>query len=428
MAVHLTTERMRVAKNGRLNSADINKFVDSTITDLQNMTNQVNINEVSTENALNTVLREMANLKQRVIQLENSDAYDRNIRAAQNLRIRDFKAMTDLKNISFLGTNDATKPRINTVFGQATLPINAVENKFYTNSIISGSIVPISQSLKIDVTSVIDGRDYESGHIKLIEGDPKNAFNGDNQSYWQRKVEFDLNSDVEEVMVDLVVQVPDQANTEANTIYVRPYPVSQVDIINLGHSANLSGGFNYVASAVQDNAKDSRYFISTQSVQRLHIRLRQRNWYEENGRKVFSYGLQELGLQLMEFDKTYSATASLQDNHTFTTKFTCPEGYYFKGLHMVNSYPDYNANKDNIHLKVATSSDGVNFNIKWDSDVNTAPENLVQPIDLGGSTTDIYVISTLNYITDTDPIGAFFANTTPVLESIGLQYSVVSAS
>ena len=426
MAVHLTTERMRVPKNGRLNSSEINKFVDSTIIDLQNMTNQVNINEVSTENALNTVLREMANLKQRVTQLENSDAYDRDIRASQNLRIKDFKAMTDLKNISFLGANDATKPRINTVFGQATLPVNAIENKFYTNSIISGSIVPISQTLNIEVSSVIDGVNHESGYVKLTEGNPKNAFNGDNQSYWQRKVEFDLNSDVEEVIVDLVVQVPDQANTESNVIYIRPYPVAQVDILNLGHSGSLSGAFTYVSQATKDNAKDSRYFISTQSVQRLHIRLRQRNWYEENGRKVFSYGLQEFGLQLVEFDKTYSSAASISSNHTFVTKFSCPEGYRFKGLHMFNSAPNYIANKNNMHFKVAMNSDG--SNVKWDSDVNTPPENLVQPIDLGGSQSDIYIVTTLNYISDTDPIGAFFANTTPVLESIGLQYSVVSAS
>ena len=426
MSVHLTTERMRIPKNGRLDSATMNKFIDSTIADLQNMTNQVNINEVSTENALNTVLREMTNLKQRVIQLENSESYDRDIRAAQNLRIKDFKAMTDLKDISFLGTNDATKPRINTLFGQATLPINAIENKFYTNSIISGSIVPISQTLNTEVSSVIDGVDHEAGHIKLIEGSPKNAFNGDNQSYWQRKVEFDLNSDVEEVLVDLVVQVPDQANTESNIIYVRPYPVSQADIVSLGYSGALSGAFTYIPAAVKNNAKDSRHFISTQSVQRLHIRLRQRNWYEENGRKVFSYGLQELGLQLVEFDKTYSASATLSDNHTFVTKFTCPEGYKFKGLHMFNTTPNYIANKNNMHFKVALSSDGTNT--KWDSDINTSPENLVQPIDLGGNATDIYVITTLNYIVDTDPIGAFFANTTPVLEAIGLQYSVVSAS
>ena len=141
---------------------------------------------------------------------------------------------------------------------------------------------------------------------------------------------------------------------------------------------------------------------------------------------MFSYGLQELGLQLVEFDKTYSTSAALADNHTFVTKFSCPEGYRFKGLHMFNTTPTYVANSNNMHFKVALGSDGTDT--KWDSDINTSPENLVQPIDLGGSATDIYVITTLNYITDTDPIGVFFANTTPVLESIGLQYSVVSAS
>jgi hypothetical protein len=91
---------------------------------------------------------------------------------------------------------------------------------------------------------------------------------------------------------------------------------------------------------------------------------------------------------------------------------------------MFNTEPNYIVNKNNMHFKVALNSDGTN--VKWDSDINTSPENLVQPINLGGGSNVLYVTSTLNYIAETDPIGGFFANTTPVLESIGLQYSVVS--
>ena len=357
MSVHLTTERMRIPQNGRISSSDMNKFVDSTIADLQNTVNQVNVNESSTLDVLNTAIREISNLKKRVAQLEDEESFDRAIRAAQNLRIKAFKSMTDLTGITFPGTNQSTKPRINTLFNQATVPINAVENKFYTNSIISGSIVPISQSIQIDVTSIIELVDYESGYVKLSQGNPENAFNGDNQSYWQRKVEFDLDSDVEEVQVELTVRIPDQANTEANALYIRPYPVSQVDVFDLGISADLSSGFSAPGNSYPifpttalplDNARDSRFFFSTQSVQRIKIRLRQRNWYEENGRKVFSYGLQELGLQLSEFDKTYSATASLGDNHTFITKFTCPPNKKFKGLHLFETTPDYTKDADNM--------------------------------------------------------------------------------
>jgi len=413
---------MRVPKNGRIDSSDINKFVDSTITDLQNTISQVNVNENSTKDVLNTAIREIANLKQRITELEGQENFDQAIRATQNLRIKAFKAMTDLTDVTFPGSNAATKPRINTLFGQATIPINAIENKFYTNSIISGSIVPISQSLVVDVTPVIDGVDYESGYVKLMEGTPANAFNGDNQSYWQRKVEFDLDSDVEEVQVELTVRVPDQANTESNIIYLRPYPVSQVDVTYLGISGDLSSAFTAVSSAIRDNEKDSRYFISTQSVQRVKIRLRQRNWYEENGRKVFTYGLQELGLQLAEFDKTYSGSASISSNHSYITKFTCPVGYKFKGLHMFTTAPDYKLDKSNMHFKVALNSDGTD--VKWDSDINSSPQSLVQPIDLGAVSRYIYVVTTLNYVETADPASNFFNSTTPVLNSIGLQYSV----
>jgi hypothetical protein len=421
---------MRIPQNGRISSSDMNKFVDSTIADLQNTVNQVNVNESSTLDVLNTAIREISNLKKRVAQLEDEESFDRAIRAAQNLRIKAFKSMTDLTGITFPGTNQSTKPRINTLFNQATVPINAVENKFYTNSIISGSIVPISQSIQIDVTSVIGLVDYESGYVKLSQGNPENAFNGDNQSYWQRKVEFDLDSDVEEVQVELTVRIPDQANTEANALYIRPYPVSQVDVFDLGISADLSSGFSAPGNSYPifpttalplDNARDSRFFFSTQSVQRIKIRLRQRNWYEENGRKVFSYGLQELGLQLSEFDKTYSATASLGDNHTFITKFTCPPNKKFKGLHLFETTPDYTKDADNMRFKIASDLPG--NNILWDSSINSSPQSLVQPIDLG-TVDNIYVITTLNYIETASVSSNFFAGTTPVLDSIGLQYSV----
>ena len=75
-----------------------------------------------------------------------------------------------------------------------------------------------------------------------------------------------------------------------------------------------------------------------------------------------------------------------------------------------------------MRFKVATTDDG--NNIKWDSSVNSSPQSLVQPIDLGGGSSELYVITTLNYI-ETAPVGSsFFAGTTPVLNSIGIQYSV----
>ena len=84
---------------------------------------------------------------------------------------------------------------------------------------------------------------------------------------------------------------------------------------------------------------------------------------------------------------------------------------------------NYTKDIDSMRFKIATNVDGTN--VKWDSSINSSPQSLVQPIDLGGGSSDLYVITTLNYIETADPASSnFFAGTTPVLSSIGLQYSV----
>lgn len=437
MGVQISTERMRIAKMGHLDSSKMNQFNDSVVLDLQNLATDVNAAGVTLDNVQATINRKLAMIEQRLTELEAAQDFNALVRSADNLRIPAVATMGELRNIEFLdASTDARRPAINTIFGQATTPIDGIQSKFYSTSVISGSITPITTNLDVTVDPVFtdpgagSATDHESGAIKVVEGTPKMAFNGDNQEAWGRRVEFDLDSDVTEVQCQLTVIVPSQANSEANVLYVRPYPVGSVDVLNVETAGSLTDSFAVLPGFESvNNCPDKRWFFTSQSVQQVRVTIRSRNWFEENGKKVFRYGLQELGLQLVEFDKTYDATASASANNSFVTEFKCPEGYNFAGLHAFATNPDFTKESlDNrhMHFKICGNADGTD--VKWDSDSNVLPQTLVQPIALGGGTS-IYVVTTLNFCETVDSVSPLFpVNTTPFLESIGIQYSVTPSA
>lgn len=436
MGVQISTERTRIAKMGHLDSSMMNKFHDSVVLDLQNLATDTNATAATLNNIQSTIDRKLAMIEQRLTELEAAQDFNALVRSADNLRIPAIATMGDMRNIEFLAASDnARRPAINTIFGQATTPIDGIQSKFYSTSVISGSITPVSTDMDITVTSsfIPEGgvlTDHEAGNIKVVEGTPKMAFNGDNQQAWSRRVEFDLDSDVTEVQCQLTVVVPSQANSEANVLYVRPMPVGTVDVLGLETSGSLTDSFTTLPGfEAINNCPDKRWFFTSQSVQQARITLRSRNWFEENGKKVFRYGLQELGLQLVEFDKTYDSTASASANNSFVTEFKCPEGYVFSGLHAFATDPDFtkeSLENRHMHFKVCGNADGTD--VKWDSGSNVLPQTLVQPLSLGGGTS-IYVVTTLNFCETVDSVSPLFpVNTTPFLESIGIQYSVAPSA
>lgn len=433
MGVQISTERLRIAKMGRLDSSKMNGFFDSTVLDLQNLATQVNVNEVSVESTLDGVSRELAQIKQRMTELEAAHDFNALVRSVDNLRIPAVATMGDLRNVGFLsGSTEARKPALSTVFGQATLPIDGIQSKFYSNSVVSGSITPTSSNLDIAIDPIfIDAgagslTDHESGAILTNIGTPNNAFNGDNHKSWIRRVEFDLDNDISEVQCQLTVVVPSQSNGESNVLYIRPYPAGNVDILGLETSGSLTDSFSTLPGFVlTNNIGDKRWFFTSQSVSQIRVTIRCRNWYEENGKKVFAYGLQELGLQLVEFDKTFDSTSSVSVNNSYLTEFECPQGFTFSGLHAFATKPDFtqeSLENRHVHFKICGNADGTD--VKWDSDSNVLPQTLVQPLSLGG-VAKVYVVTTLNYCSSVDAVSPLFPiNTTPYIENIGIQYSV----
>jgi len=419
-------------RRGPLISDDFNSVQEGLIADVQNLANAVNSLNAKLSRSLIVLEGERSHLKRMVTSLRNQQNYNEFVSSTTNTLIYRFVDFSDTAGISFPNSlDDSRSPMLSADFGQVCLPANATENKFYFISLLSNKIVPPT-SLIVNVKGEFDKRDgngllnYERGGI-VYEGEPTNAFNGINTSYWMRKVEFPLDSRVDEVECELTVIVPDGASSEANLLEVFPFPNGLVDVTELAYASDLGDNFVRISSFTPtNNISNKRYHFPATSIDQIKIRLRQRNWVEENGKKVFYYGLQELGLKLVDYDKTYTRGAVFGSNNSFIVKVDAPEGRTFNKLYRIDPSPNIlleDMSSRHIHIKLALNSD-LAAGYLWDSDSNYPPQQTSTSITLG--TSSIYLFVELNYVDSSGgSLSPFEIGTTPFIEGIGLAYTLV---
>ena len=417
---------------GEINSSDFNDTMGELIHDVANLCNSVNYLSNRLERALLTQFNDTSFLRRLVDSLKNQQIYVEKVAGENNFLASRFIDLSDTTGITFPGgQNDNFSAMLSSEFGQATLPVLAIENRFYTTSLKNGRIIPAGD-LTIRITGTFDKSDgaglvdYEKGGI-VSEGKPEFAFNGSNQNFWIRKVTFPLDSKTDEVECELVVQVPDGPSSEANLIEVHPFPNGSLDLLELATSSDLGNAFTRVPGfSPQDNINPHRYHFSATTVEQIKIRLRQRNWVEENGQKVFYYGLQELGLKLVDYDKNWTPGSPFGSNHTFIVKMSAPDGFGFANIFRIDPEPNFlleDSGKRHIHLRISTSAD---FNGQlWDSDSQLPPQNTSQAI-VASSSPVLYAIFELNFVSDSGGSSSPFPiGTTPYVDGLGLSFNLV---
>jgi len=428
-------ERFNVRYRGKLESGPMNKFAEQVMADLRTLADQGNVNAQSIVHAFHVMQHETDVARQFALETRETLKMQRRVHALMGMRVPHWVDLHDGSDLSFVPESSISKrAAVSTQYGQATVPMNAVESRLYALEILAeGTVVP--NTLSVTTTGIFDKQlgdgltNYEDGGT-LEETDPKNLANGNNRSYWRRRVIYPLESDVTEVEVEVTIDVPESANIHANVISAHPYPLGNVDITGLWISPDKTGSFTAVPGFSETRgAGKERWFFPDQKVAQLKVRLRQRNWFEENGRKVFEYGLQELGVFLVEWDKDYDENAAtLKDNHSFVAELHAESGFKFYQMYGFYSDPDWTlepSDQRHLHFTIAQDPDGAS--VLWDSDVNVAPQNSQNPIDLGGNTT-IYVITTLNWAETVGVGSPFQVSTTPFINGFGLDCSYVRSS
>lgn len=427
--IQISTRRVVIPKGGQIQSDKLDDFVEQVVNDLVTLQDQGNGNASAVKNYFGTLMLETANARKLAYALEQDRQYERRAKAMDGEIISRWYDFHDASGVFFIEDSDqAKRAAVSTEYGHATIPMNAVESRTYALRLIAQGTIA-SASLSVITSGVFDKlegdgpTDYEyDGTVE--ETDPKNCANGNNGKYWRRRVIFPLESDVSEVECEVTIRVPDSANLYANVVYIHPYPMGSVDITGVWASPDLTDSYAPIDTFEEvEGAMKKRWFIPQQKIGKLKVRFRQRNWFEENGKKVFEYGAQEIGIQLVEWDKSYNSAASqLKDNHTFVTQLDCEDGYGFYQLYGFDAKPDAflePAGERHAHFVLARDPEGTD--VIWDSDATALPQQLQAPISMGLVGT-IYLITTLNWVVDASPESPFPAGTPPYIEGFGIRY------
>jgi hypothetical protein len=141
---------------------------------------------------------------------------------------------------------------------------------------------------------------------RIEENSPLQAFNGDNHRYWHRKVVMPLeDTPKESVQTELIVTLPETiiSNRDVNTIYVKPFPVHSIQVDKVEY--RLEGDWKLIPGWEVDEsnnpiprnyAGNEKLCFPDTSMSQLRITMTQHHWFEEEHKKVYHFGLQEVGV------------------------------------------------------------------------------------------------------------------------------------
>lgn len=412
MTVQSTFVPEPVPRRGSHDSDDYNDMIAGILTDLNNLVTQANKNEVSIQDLSKLLFSEFMNARNASRMYFEDVRRDSLIKANLSERIYnfvDFRAFRGPEYYLQYGAIPMSRRcRVEPMYGQVLLPYNYLLNRFYYLD-PETNLPVLPDALDYELTGEDNGGTVTQGTVEY-------AFNGNNRDYWIRKVSFPMESDVDSVAVTLVVTTPDTLVDRSNMITLHAFPLGQCEIEELKYSTDAGDpttdipGFTPVRSA-----GFLRWHFDDIAIAKLKITIRQRNFVEENGQKVFYLGAQEIGLKLIELDKT-TGEPTLTDNNGVICVLEAPTGYKFDWLRYFTSDPAYATvtNESGIRFRVYT--DELLTQLAWSS--YDHPRLQDTPVYVGAAnTTKLYVLTTLEYLQA--------LNLSPLLTNFVMGYDVI---
>lgn len=399
--------------HGPASSEDFNDMVAALLKDLTNLASQGNANKVSVENVSRLLFEEFLNAQNTAAARIEDIRRANYLKAVRSEDVDNFISFRFFRGpeyyVSYENISAERRARVEPIYGQAILPYNNVVSRTYAVDPETGD--PI---LATGIDAVVTGEGESGGEV--TEGTPTKAFNGQNRDYWIRKVAFPLEHDVADVAAEIEVSLPDVFAGQANMLTIHPYPLGQLDIEEIKYSVDASDpSISLTGFTPVRGAGFMRWVFPPLGITKMTIKLRQRNFIEEDGKKVFYLGAQEIGVQLVEFDQTAGETQRT-NNNSVVAVVEAPEGYYFNLLKRLFTDPDYATalTETGIRLYIFTDEDLTNQ--VWSSYDDPRLEDAEVDVS-AGSYQKLYILVNLQYL-DT--------GITPVLDDIVFTYSLTT--
>lgn len=288
-----------------------------------------------------------------------------------------------------------------TEFGVVTLPIVNSYSKVYTTNINTGEIYQAADLLA--VSSALN----EDGNVLVEETSTLRAFNGNNQSYWERKVRFDRDYVKNEVTCKLDITVPSVSSPNVNSFYIMPYPEGKLELSSITYDTTASQNLSLPTFPIAGelSAIKKKYTFDDIQPIRFTLSFKQSSSAIEENFKTFTYGAQEIGLEKVDYNS----------NGKIGIKFKLPDwdNFNYNTITLIKTSPEY----DNIYYKLSLYVSQSNFDANvpaWTS--SNSPITSTNKLDISANATDtVWILVELTQVTG--------STATPLLDNLTMTYT-----
>ena len=386
---------------GNTSSADLNENFSEIMYDLNTLFSEAT-NIVMELNDLESRIRhEVEALSERVFSVSGMiTAYENSVPGCK-IFFEDFFVP---QNVTYpQGLTDESKCVVDNEFGVVTLPVNNSFSKVYTINITDGKTT-VAPDLVVDVTPL-----DETENVKIEGPTPDKAFDGNDNTVWERKVRFNRDSTKNSVTALMTITLPSMNNPYVNKIHVKPYPegTEDVQMISYDTTSTQDNILPSFPAAGENNIPRRMYSFNNIQPTKLKVYFRQRNGKMEDDYKTFVYGAKEIGIEKVEY----------RPSGKLGLTFDLPEteaGLLYQ-ITSLRTDPIY----DNIQYKVNLYSSQAEFDANlpiWTSSNSAITET--NPLDIA-----VYGLSSLWIMVELTQLTG--DTKTPILKSLTMTYTTV---
>jgi hypothetical protein len=406
-----TTVKRQIRARGPVDSAALNDMLDGIHADIVQLGDLINRVFLGNKSDMTNMTMELHTLRQRMAELEAIKETGDIFRSDASESVHFITDFEDISNIDTSAFNTARRLRVDPLYGQVTVPFNQYRSAFHVVDPRTEDIF-VPREVLPTVTTISESTGVAT------EGTPRNAFNGQNESFWVRTVSFPLSDDIDEVECQMDVDVPLDFVQLSNSFTIHPHPLGLTDITEILYSTDTSDPTTLLPgfpTAGVKNTKRLRYYFAPIGITKLRIKFKQREWVEREGLKVFTYGAQEVDLALIEFDKTDDP--AMLNNNAMTLSLDAPAGFTFNQITNLLTDPVVDVAGAPTGLFIELYAEASLSTKLWASNVDPSPSST--PIALGAlSLSTIYFLVVLKYLPA--------SQNTPVLQRFGIEYSTTT--
>lgn len=299
---------------GPSSSTEFNKLRNDIHYDLVTLFDLANKHEEEIKTNMDVLIRENFFLQSRIIELEKLVEKISQDLVYKNEGVSKQRLIKSFYDLSGLSDGAVDKPAyVNTIYGYLSIPPFDSVSKINYQGDDGQVVIPKSLSVQLLESHNAQPKDPTTGNRTYYSVEDENilrAFDHNRNTFWVHTSSFPSDSGVSEVFGILHIKLPLDALNDvySNTLVLNPFPEYSMTIHDIQYKGVGDQWYrleNYPTEKVDgqdvpvaiERAGKMTFAFSKTEITEIQIFFSQPYWFENDGRREFAYGFQEIDLE-----------------------------------------------------------------------------------------------------------------------------------